>query len=203
MAFVSRFGKSPTFFTLWPPKPAVNPLQLAAVPNSLLFRWVLLFCFLFSFLRTLCGADCISFSEAQNHLGETRCVTGKVFGVQQGAKGVHYLDFCEDYRVCPFSVVIFASDLRQIGDIRQLRGRTIEIHGEVKGYDGRAEIILSQARQLKGDAGRIPPLPKNYDVEKRGHYSAGTLIRPKTKQQPRKPQSRPIQTEEPDSVEPQ
>lgn len=157
---------------------------------------------LLPFLGGISRGDCIPFSEAQNHLGETRCVTGKVFAVQQGVKGVHYLDFCEDYSVCPFTVVIFASDLAQIGDVRQLQGRTVEIHGEVKQYDGRAEIILSQARQLKGEAGRIPPLPKNYDVEKRGHYSAGTLIRPKASATTRKRQTKPIPTEEQDGIEP-
>ena len=117
-------------------------------------------------------------------------------------KGVHYLDFCEDYRICPFTVVIFPHDLAQIGDVRQLQGRMIEIHGEVKQYDGRAEIVLSQARQLKGDAGKIPPLPKDYDVEKHGHYSAGTLVRPKAAKTIRHPRGKPIPTDEPDTTEP-
>jgi hypothetical protein len=64
--------------------------------------------------------------------------------------------------------------------VRQLAGRTIEIRGPLKGYDGRAQIVLEEARQLSGDA-RIPPLPKNYDVEKKGHYSAGNISRPKTR----------------------
>jgi hypothetical protein len=55
----------------------------------------------------------------------------------------------------------------------------IEIHGKVREYDGRAEIILEEYRQLGGAGARIPPLPKNYDVEKKGRYSAGTFSRPK------------------------
>lgn len=123
--------------------------------------------------------ECIPVSEAQNHLGETRCVTGLVYRVERGDRGVHYLDFCEDYRVCPFTVVVFPSDLKNVGDVRQLQGKTVEIHGPVKEYDGRAEIILTESRQLSGAAARIPAMPKNYDVENKGHYSAGTFSRPK------------------------
>ena len=55
----------------------------------------------------------------------------------------------------------------------------IEIRGPVKLYDGRAEIILNRVSQLTGGSTLIPPLPKNYDVEKQGHYSAGRLHPPK------------------------
>jgi len=58
------------------------------------------------------------------------------------------------------------------------QGRVIEVHGPVKEYDGRAEIILQEFRQLGGAGVRIPPLPKNYDVEKRGRYRAGTFSHP-------------------------
>jgi hypothetical protein len=98
--------------------------------------------------------------------------------VKQGKQGVHFLDFCDDFRLCPFTVVVFPSDLKNVG-IRQLQGRMIEIHGQVKEYDGRAEIILEEYRQLSGSAARIPPLPKNYGVEKKGRYSAGTFSHPK------------------------
>jgi len=73
----------------------------------------------------------------------------------------------------------FRGDLKQVGDVRRLEGRQIEIEGEVKGYAGRAEIILRRPSQLRGDAGRLPPVPKEYDVERRGKYSAGTLRFPK------------------------
>jgi len=56
----------------------------------------------------------------------------------------------------------------------------VEIHGPVKLYDNRAEIILNDLRQLKGEAAQIPPLPKTYDVEKRGRYSAGKFSYPKS-----------------------
>ncbi|HEV3511926.1 MAG TPA: hypothetical protein VGS05_09510 [Candidatus Sulfotelmatobacter sp.] len=124
---------------------------------------------------SLFAADCIPIHEAGQHVGETKCVSGKVLRVKVGAKGVHFLDFCEDQMACPFTMVVFSNDLKDVGDVRQLAGRTIEIRGNVKLYDGRPEIILNRISQISGGAGMIPPLPKNYDVENRGHFSAGRL----------------------------
>jgi len=139
----------------------------------------------------LSASDCIPVSEAAKHIGEIQCVSGKVFKIKVGAKGVHFLDFCEDQMACPFTVVVFPSGLKDVGDVRRLAGRIIEIHGAVKLYDGRAEIILNRIGQISGGAAMIPPLPKNYDVENRGHYSAGHL-RPAKK--PAKPKATPNAT---------
>jgi hypothetical protein len=136
----------------------------------------------------LSAADCIPIHEAANHVGETKCVTGKVLHVKPANKGVHFINFCEDQMACPFTVVVFSHDLKDVGDVRRLEGRTIEIHGAVKLYDGRPEMILSRISQITGGAALIPPLPKTYDVENRGHYSAGRLHPtkkpPKTKPTP-------------------
>jgi hypothetical protein len=121
------------------------------------------------------AADCLSIHDASQHIGETKCVAGKVLNVKVGNKGVHFLDFCEDQMSCPFTVVVFASDLKDVGDVRLFTGRTIEIHGLVKMYDGRPEIVLSRISQIEGGAAMIPPLPKNFDVENRGRFSAGRL----------------------------
>jgi hypothetical protein len=134
------------------------------------------------------ASDCLPIHEAGQHVGETKCVTGKVLRVKVGARGVHFIDFCEDQMACPFTVVVFPSDLKDVGDVRRLAGHIIEIRGPVKLYDGRAEIILSRVSQVSGGSTLIPPMPKNYDVEKQGHYSAGRM-RPskkpkKTKQKP-------------------
>ncbi len=91
---------------------------------------------------------------------------------------MHYLDFCDDYRLCSFSVVVFSHDLKNVGDIRQLAGKMIEIRGKVKEYDDRAEMILENSKQLGGEIVRLPPLPTNFDVEQRGHFSAGQFRAP-------------------------
>jgi len=158
-----------------------------------------------TFLRALvCSAsDCIPIQEASKHIGETKCVSGKVLRVKVGPKGVHFLDFCEDQMACPFTVVVFPSDLKDVGDVRRLSGRVVEIQGPVKLYDSRAEIILKRVSQIAGGATLIPPLPKNYDVENRGHYSAGRLHSKKLK--PARPKPNPSATygNEIDGEEPQ
>ena len=97
--------------------------------------------------------------------------------------------------------MIFPSDLKSVGDVRQLQGRMIEIHGKVKEYDGRAEIVLEEYRQLSGAGARIPPLPKNYDVEKKGRYSAGTFSHPKSKRKTSKRQPAEVVTQAPEDPE--
>lgn len=127
----------------------------------------------------LAAADCIPITEARQHIGEDQCVTGKVVRVKHASRGVTLFDFCQDSMVCPFTVVVFPHDLKRIGNVSQLQNQVIEVHGPVKEYDGRAEIVLQQLRQLGGEGLRIPPLAKNYDVENKGHYSAGTFSLPK------------------------
>jgi hypothetical protein len=129
-------------------------------------------------LAQLSSSACIPFDQARRHIGETQCVTGRVVRVEAGAKGVHYLDFCEDYRLCLFSVVVFSYDLKNVGDVRELAGKVVEIRGEVKEYDDRAEIILESRKQLGGEAASLPPMPKNFDVEHRGNFSPGQFRAP-------------------------
>jgi hypothetical protein len=150
---------------------------------------------------TLSSAACIPFVQAQKHIGETQCVTGKVLRIETGIRGVRYLDFCEDYRLCPFSVVIFPYDLKNVGDVRQLEGKAIEIRGEVKEYDGRAEIILEHARQLGGEGVRLAPLPKSFDVEEKGHFSAGKFRASKRPATHKKKQSATLPVEVPEDAE--
>jgi len=143
--------------------------------------------FLFATTPLFARSGCIPIHEASQHVGEVKCVTGKVLHVKVGDRGVRFVGFCDDQAACPFRVVVFAADLKDVGDVRRLEGRVIEIHGPVKLYNGRAEIILSRVAQLTGGANLIPPLPKNYDVEKQGHYSAGRLRSKKPKKTKSKP----------------
>ena len=133
-------------------------------------------------LATNCFSACLPISDAPDKLGSTLCITGKVLSVERSPSGaVWFLNFCEDYARCPFSAVVFTKDLRDVGDVRMLAGRTIEVHGKLLLYKGVPEIIIRDARQLKGEAARLPPIPKEFDVQKKGRYSAGQA---KIKSQP-------------------
>jgi hypothetical protein len=126
------------------------------------------------------AADCIPFTDAPKKIDETVCVTGKVVKVNSsGRSGTMFINFCDDYRKCAFSVVVFAKDLEKVGDVRALEGKTIEIHGKIKEYRGQAEMVLEDAKQLSGPVTKLPTVPKNYDVENQGKYSPGQYATPK------------------------
>jgi len=111
--------------------------------------------------------------EAAKHVGETACVHGKVLSVSATPGGVHLLQFCAQGSECGFSAVVFAEDLRQVGDVRTLAGKEVDIQGQIRLYRGRPEVIVRDSRQLKGEAAKLPPIPKAYDVANRGKFSPG------------------------------
>lgn len=145
-------------------------------------------------------AACKPMAEARKYVGDSLCISGKVLKVARSPRsGTHFLNFCDDYKNCPFTVVIFAKDLQRVGDVRQLEGKDIEIYGKVKDYKGQAEIILSDVRQLRGESGKLPKLPADYDVANRGRYSAGRFKDGNTRPKHEKKQRRgPTETEQPE-----
>jgi hypothetical protein len=122
------------------------------------------------------AAQCIPIEQAPQKIGAKTCVKAKVLKVVEGKRGAHFLDLCPDYRTCPLTVVVFERDLREVGNIRLLEGKEIELHGKIVKYQGRAEIILSDRSQLKGQT-RLPPPPSDYDASRRGQFSAGRFER--------------------------
>jgi DNA/RNA endonuclease YhcR with UshA esterase domain len=126
------------------------------------------------------AGECVSFQKADEKLGEVACIKGRVLKVSLSAnKSAWFLNFCEDYRTCQFAVVTFPRDLKDVGDIRALEGKEIEISGKVRAYQGQTEIILKDRSQLRGEFAKIPKLPKDFDVGRHGSYSAGTFKAPK------------------------
>ncbi len=91
---------------------------------------------------------CLSIQQAAPHAGEVACVTGRVLRVYTSRGGHTFLDFCADYRNCPFNSVIFASDRDKFGNLRNLTGRRVELRGAITVYQGRTEIILRDPEQL-------------------------------------------------------
>jgi len=93
-------------------------------------------------------AGCVDFRQAGDHTGQTGCVSGRILRVFTSRAGNTYLDFCPDYRSCPFSSVIFASDRDKFGDLGTLGGRTVELRGTISVYQGRAQIIVHDPQQI-------------------------------------------------------
>jgi hypothetical protein len=92
---------------------------------------------------------CVALTDAGSLLGKSGCVKGLVLRVYTSRGRNTFLDFCSDYRTCPFSSVIFASDAGKFGDLSALAGRQVEIRGVVQAYEGRAEIIIRDPQQIR------------------------------------------------------
>ncbi|MGA7293908.1 MAG: hypothetical protein WBW85_15340 [Terriglobales bacterium] len=141
---------------------------------------------------------CVAFAEASKHMGTTQCITGTVVRVERTSKGVTFLNFCQDSKACPFTVVVFPADLKKMGDVRQLEGQQIEIKGTIQDYDGHAEIILRRSQQLGESAFRLfPPVPMDYDVERAGHSGAGGSTHAKSAKKTTTRQNEPMSIEDP------
>ena len=95
------------------------------------------------------NASCIDFHDAGSRTGQTGCVLGQVLKVFASRSGNTFLDFCPDYRKCPFTSVIFSSDRGKFGDLSALAGRQLEIRGPITTYNGRAEIIVREPQQIR------------------------------------------------------
>jgi hypothetical protein len=87
--------------------------------------------------------------DAASLEGKSGCVAGLVLRVYSARTGNTFLDFCRDYRTCPFTSVIFASDKNKFGDVGSLQGKRVEIRGDVVTYRGRPEIILRDPQQVR------------------------------------------------------
>jgi hypothetical protein len=94
------------------------------------------------------GGACVDFHEAGQHTGETVCISGRVLRVYTSRSESAFLDFCPNYRDCPFSSVIFASDRTKFGDLNALNGREVEIQGRISVYNGRPEIVIHDPEQV-------------------------------------------------------
>jgi DNA/RNA endonuclease YhcR with UshA esterase domain len=140
--------------------------------------------------------NCLAVADAHKYIGKTNCVIGTVVRVEEGNNGATFLDFCADYHSCSFTVVVFRADMRSLGDVRQLQGRTITIKGRIEEYDERAEIILRNPQQLGDSAGKLTALPRDYDVERQGHYRVGTFRPAKSKRTRRKNEDEPVSIED-------
>lgn len=91
----------------------------------------------------------ITFSQAPDYLGKYVCVTGRVDHIYTSQKGTIFINFCPDYKSCPFGAVIFNSNVSKFPNPQQYTGSNVEITGFITAYQGRAEIVLESPAQIK------------------------------------------------------
>ncbi|MHA2611390.1 MAG: hypothetical protein V2G33_03290 [bacterium JZ-2024 1] len=91
----------------------------------------------------------ISYTEAPNYIGQEVIVEGTVVRIGSSKKGTLFLNFCLDYRKCPFYAVIFASNASLFPNIRRYEGKRVQIRGTIQTYRNQAEIILNNPAQIR------------------------------------------------------
>ena len=90
----------------------------------------------------------IDYTDASKNIGKYASVRGKLVEAYTSKTGTVFLDFCENYKTCQFSGVIFADDAEKFGDLTRYVGTLVTLTGKIVSYEGRAEIILSSSSQL-------------------------------------------------------
>ncbi len=90
----------------------------------------------------------IDYTEASKHVGEHASVTGKLVKVYTARSGITFLNFCANYKTCPFSAVIFEDDFKKFPDLQSYVGSTVTLTGKISSYQNKAQIILNDANQL-------------------------------------------------------
>lgn len=90
----------------------------------------------------------ISAMDAEKYVGASTIVTGKVAQVTIREKLV-YLNLDKPFPDSPFTGIIFAKATNQFGDLKQLKGKEVEIKGKITEYRDKAQIVLESTNQLK------------------------------------------------------
>lgn len=96
----------------------------------------------------LSQALAVNYTDAPQYVGKNVVVSGKVVQVFVSRSNTTFLNFCADFRSCPFSAVVFAADRNEFGDLQKLEGTTVRLSGTIGTFQGRPQIILKNSNQI-------------------------------------------------------
>lgn len=101
-------------------------------------------------MATSAEAETIAPSDTQKYVGKSVTGEGTVSEVHHAASGkVTFIDMGGRYPNNALAGVIFSDDADKFPDIDSLDGKTVDITGTIKLYQGRTEIILNEPAQIK------------------------------------------------------
>lgn len=89
----------------------------------------------------------IGTGDATNYYGKEVIVTGTVAQVSIRPK-IIFLNMDKPYPDSPFTLVILPVATNQFGNLKALKGMSVEATGTVSNYHDRAEIVLVKSNQL-------------------------------------------------------
>jgi DNA/RNA endonuclease YhcR with UshA esterase domain len=94
-------------------------------------------------------AQTIAAIDAKARVGQTVTVEGTVSDVHFGRSGAAFIDVGGRFPDNALTAVIFVDDIGKFPGVKALAGKSVDISGPVQLYQGRPEIILKSAEQLK------------------------------------------------------
>jgi len=94
-------------------------------------------------------AQTIGPAETKAHVGQPVTVEAAISDVHTVSSGVTFIDMGGRYPDNDFVAVIFADDAAKFPNASALEGKTVTISGPVQLYQGKPEIVLKSANQLK------------------------------------------------------
>ena len=90
----------------------------------------------------------IGTADATHFFGREMIVTGTVVQVNVRPKIV-FINMDKPYPESPLTLVIFPKATNQFGDLKALKGMSVEVTGTITNYHNHAEIVLERSKQLK------------------------------------------------------
>ena len=85
--------------------------------------------------------------DVKKYYGEEMIVTGTVAQVTI-RPGIVFLNMDKPYPRSPFTLVIFPANTNRFGDLKALKGASVEAKGKIVNYHNRPEIVLERSSQL-------------------------------------------------------
>jgi DNA/RNA endonuclease YhcR with UshA esterase domain len=94
-------------------------------------------------------AQTIGPSETKAYVGKPVTVQAAISDVHTARSGATFIDMGGEFPDNEFVAVIFADDVAKFPNASSLEGKTVTITGTVQMYQGKPEIVLKSASQLK------------------------------------------------------
>ena len=89
------------------------------------------------------------YTDAAQHIGQYATIEGTPVNVYTSKKGTVFFDYCTEYDSCPFSAVIFSSDVSKFRSLSAYQGKTIRVTGVISSYQGRAEMVIKDPSHIE------------------------------------------------------
>ncbi|HEY3798382.1 MAG TPA: hypothetical protein VGL58_08510 [Caulobacteraceae bacterium] len=101
-------------------------------------------------VATPATAAVVEAGSAMAHAGQSATVEGVVSEVHTARSGAEtFIDIGGNYPNQTFTAVIWASSMAAVGDVNGLLGKTVDVTGTIKVFEGKPEIDITSRDQIK------------------------------------------------------